>query len=128
MNNKSKILLDKRIADLTCLGLDAYLYFNICKFIDRRVYTVLKDGVLLLFPVKGLELYKDGRQHITYSDIAERIYITYSLKEQYVSLVITEWRRDKIIYHNMSKDMVKYWDYMVLPLYNVESDKDEYNF
>ena len=135
LNEKQKILFKKRIAELNCLSINPVLYYNVCKFINKRVYVVVKDYKLYMFPIeaaKKLGRDKTGGQtkYVHKDELAETIVRAYGIQDdQLVLAIINEWRREKIIESNMSLDVEEYWDYLSLPMSAKEVDDfDEYNF
>ena len=96
--------------------------------LDRHVCTVIKDGKFYIFPNKDTKLLITEDKYIKEQDVHELISDVYGLNDSTIMVIIMEWKRDKIIYHNMNKSMVKYWDYITLPLYSKETEESIYNF
>lgn len=128
MDAKTKILIDKRLAELNCLGIEPKLYYNVCKLLDRHVCTVIKDGRFYTFPNKDNNLTLTNEKYVKAEDIHMLISTVYGLNNHMIHMILMEWQREKIIYNNMSQSVVKYWDYLSLPLYSKETDETKYNF
>ena len=56
VKEKVKILVKRRLDELECLNISPALYYNISKYLERRVCTVQKDGKLYIFKSKDSDL------------------------------------------------------------------------
>jgi hypothetical protein len=127
LNNKTNILIDKRLAELKCLGIEPVIYYNACKLIDRHVYVVVKEDVFHIFQSNEFELDSGFGNYIRLTDLRDLIMRCLEIGYPLAESIIIEWKREKTIYYNMSINANKYWEYISLPLYSKET-KDEYNF
>ena len=117
--------------------------------LDRHVYTVLKDGKLLLFPNNEFGLWvnntfnkKDfqlivnqgfvevigNKKFVDKKELYVLIANIYGLGANLIQNIVSEWLRDKFIYHRMSESSDKYWNYLILPNYYKEIEDSEFNF
>ena len=119
MDKLTKELVIKKHAELSCLGIAPRLYYIVSKYLDRHVTTVVKDNKFYTFKNKeyeNLEILETGEEdYITYDKLLDDIAESFSLEKEIALKILSEWRRDKIIYKEMTKNVSKYWKYLSLP-------------
>lgn len=129
MDDKVKILIDKRISELKCLDIEPVLYYNICKYLERSIYTVVKDGSLFIFPKPDFAIPKRvGKANLKEEQIISNLSYVYGINNKLIERIFEEWKREKYIYAKMCDKALEYWDYIGLPIYGKESKDDGYNF
>ncbi len=101
-------LLAKRKVELECLGIDPRVYVLISKKLNKDY----------IFIYKGVATYIFDKQDnpIRPEDIKEVLRLVFGLDEILAENVYTEWRRDRVIYHNMMEEPSKYYNWLTLPL------------
>ena len=102
---EKNLLIKKRYAELECIGIDPVLYFNVVKYLNRCLSFSVKDGIE--------QIYQKSK-HMYIEDIGTLIMDIFGVDDEYTSLIIVEWKRDRLIYHNMMEKQTKYYDYLTL--------------
>ena len=114
-----KELVLKRQAELSCLGIAPRLYYMVTKYLDRHVTTVVKDEKFYTFKNSDFNnLILNGSSSSNYIDKDDLMYDivkTFSIDGKLANKILNEWKRDKIIYKEMTKNVGKYWKYLSLP-------------
>lgn len=130
VKEKVKILVKRRLAELECLNISPALYYNISKYLERRVCTVQKDGKLYIFKSKDSDLQdiKNPNSPISVDFLAGLVAKIYGIDINKLLPIIYEWVRERKIYQNMTLNSSKYWDYIALPNTLEEMEDAEYGF
>lgn len=128
LDNKIKILVDKRLSELKCLDIEPVLYYSVSKYLDRCTYTVVKGDVLFIFPKTNFGIDPIGKKSLKDEVIINNIIQIYGINSKQVERIFNEWKRERYIYAKMCDKAIEYWDYIALPMYGKESKDDEYNF
>lgn len=126
MYNLEKELVKFKHAELNCLGIAPKLYYSAAKLLDRHIITVLKDNILYQFVNEtNPELIYDSIPKNEWSNSTDKRYSyqkaimlieeTFGINEILAGKIVNEWRRNKIIMHNMYAKPSKYWRYISLP-------------
>ena len=119
------ILVEKRNAELECLGISAPLYHSVKKYLSLRYNIGFKGDRIMLVPKDG---YKDKTNTITSQTCSSDIKRVFSLDSNLAVTIIGEWKRDKLIFHKMTDQAHKYFKFMVIPEKIDTKVKDEFSF
>ena len=126
------LFIKKRYIELECLGIQAFMYYNAVKLIERHVYVVIKDDKFFIFKKHdfGLHDNNDKSKYFDAEKIVDLLAEIFGLSKVLAHNIYTEWIREKIIYARMSEKANEYWDFLCLPQTYVDINENEgkYNF
>ena len=112
-------IIRKKKSELLSLGIDPNIYYHISKFFNKSFMFIYKNYEVIVF--------RDDEK-IFEEDLLEEINIVFNITGPVASLILDEWVRDRIIYHNMMDNQKKYFDYLSLPLPYNDNDHEGFNF
>jgi len=117
------ILVERRNAELECLGIPPTLYHVIKKYLNKALnrYTSKLNYINTRFEVIIKEFYE--KEPI--KNMCGMFNITHELKEK----IIYEWYRDILVAQGMIKNASKYYKFMTIPSESLEKENvNEYGF
>lgn len=116
---EQRLLIKKKKIELNALGIDSIIYYHVDKLLNKECRFIYKNDTPHVF--------KDSKE-IDDNDLTTLIKQVFSLKSSVAEMIICEWTRDRIIYHNMMENQNKCFDYLSLPLPYDNNDDEGFNF
>ena len=118
-----KLIKEKKLVELECLGIDPRLYRSVGKWLDRNYhFAVSQKYGLQVFEKNSPE--KEGWKFILHplkwDPILKRLIQVWDITKTEAYLIINEWKRDMAITLRMRDNVNKYWDFIQIPLIHEE--------
>ena len=139
--NKVEInaIINKRHAELECLGIAPAIYYAAIKLINRSVLFIIKDDKAYFFRNEEYKMAGNSRKKKTNSsshdnkimtqEISTLLIDAFGVDSVIAEKIIYEWVREKTIYIRMNENTNRYWDFISLPNHpDADTIEDEYNF